>query len=203
MAFDLWDGWWVTAFGFAAGVLLVLEAFLIRRGRIRKWLVRYYHVGGPFYVGGFGGLLAGAVAFVFMSLIIPASLLPGKWGTLSLLLVLLMFGSFALMFVWAFRPPEFVKPEWLKDAERRKREGLPVELPPDVRGGKILVGPFYYWASWGLFGVLVLGAWLLREPALLIGAGVGAVYLTTIKVRPRRRGSNELPSHPRPGEPPR
>ena len=125
-----------ASFFFALAALLSVQTWALKTGRLKKWPMR--NSGST----GFAGAPAYAPAAALMGLAVLAALLPGKWVLLAPLLLVGAFACFVIGLVWAKWPREWIKPEWLKEAERREREGLPPDVPRDVVGGRIVaVGP--------------------------------------------------------------
>src|SRR4029078_8345184 len=69
-----------------------------------------------------------------------------------------------VLLVWLFRPPEFMKPRWLRDVERGATPAPP-ELAnafgaPGPGGvGRMYLPPIVYWGLWAANGVFFL-LWL-------------------------------------------
>ena len=125
-----------ASFCFALAALLSVQTWALKTGRLKKWPKRNYYASGS---TSFAAIPAYALAAALMGLAFLAALLPGTWVLVAPLLVAGAFACFVLGLIWAKWPREWIKPEWLKEAERRKREGLPPDVPRDVVGGRIVV----------------------------------------------------------------
>ena len=179
------DGVVVALACFALASLFLAVGWAVKAGRLRKWPERYYYAdAGSHQRNGFAMMLPCAVWSASAGAVILLAPLGRPWAYAAIPFGILIPVGMVFQFVWAARPPDFLKPQWRLEAERRDREGLPAQAPPDVVGGKIVVSERYYWAQWVLLVLIVLvcsalGLW----GPLLIGLAVGLPYMTMLRRR--------------------
>jgi hypothetical protein len=151
--------WGTILLMLAVGIVGLIEAFLVRAGRYRSfygiyqtdappWVRNKAFVGLP--VGMF--MIAGAAAVAFSDAGIEAG------AGLMVIPVLL---GLALSIAWVVKPPDFLKPEWLKAVESGTAPEPPSPFPLGApgRGGarRIYLPPPVYWGLWAAtIGVFVL-----------------------------------------------
>jgi hypothetical protein len=130
-------------------------------------------------------LIPGGLAFILGSVAVlvaagaTAESEPAR-AVATLILGLLSLVSGGVAFWVMFRPPQWSKPDWLREEERARREGRPVEEVPAVA-----LTPGQYRVGWVVWGLALLGWWVLdRSGGLLIGLGLAANIL--FAARPRR-----------------
>ncbi|MEK6274340.1 MAG: hypothetical protein AABM30_03290 [Actinomycetota bacterium] len=166
----------------AVGGLLIVALF--RKGIIQKWPRRYAAAAeAPEYVrNGIFGLLPMSLAILCMSSAVAAARLPSGAGYVVLLLLICFIGLILLGFWWMHKPPQFLKPEWMRTHE--KGEGLGERRNTWRKKSFVSVSPLYYGISWLL---LIIGfiLWLVFDGpwSILIGLGIGLGYLGAMRPR--------------------
>lgn len=101
------------------GILSIGMAIGFRKGRLRRLAFAYWDATMPWYIRNavFGFAPTGVVllASAVIGLAVGAGSVTGAFVALPFMLSL---GPlFLLVILWARRPPEFLKPEWLRDEE--------------------------------------------------------------------------------------
>ncbi len=184
---------WAGGVTLGFGALAILFGILVRAGKSRAFYPLYRTGAPPWVRNRAFGLLPGGVGFIAGGISIVLSD-GGHHRVAAALVGLLFLPSLILAFVWMFRPPEFIKPQWLRDVESGAH---PEEAPPVVEGtpgpdGKprVYLPPVAYWGLWVSLGVVFV-LWLLLDWPWGVLVGLGAGISTLAASSPRR---SELPS---------
>ena len=113
------------------GATFLVVGILVRSGRNRRWVAHYRNPQLPTYLRN-GALVAWPSGVAFLTLGVGAALtLLGDSIWLFLAALTLMAVGFALVvvcLVWAYRPPNWLKPLWLRVEEEATG-------PPEQAGG--------------------------------------------------------------------
>ena len=150
----------------------------VPRGHDRK--ARWYHQvytnpDHPFR----GKYAAASVGAMGLALLVMSVAFVGVAAAGLIALVL-----FVLSVVYYFRPPNWSKPAWLREEERRAVEGLPPEhaVPPE---GRTPTASRAEWViAWAIIGLSVLGVALWNwPPGMLVGAGIAMSVMAVTRVR--------------------
>jgi hypothetical protein len=174
----------VIALAFAA-ICLVL-GYRVRAGKSRSFYPSYrtnvWYRNAPFALLPFGvWLLAGAGAIVAHDAHVEVAV-----GVFTVIL----FAVGTLSVIWIFKPPEFMKPRWLRQVESG---AAPEPVSPALYGApspsgarRIHLPPVAYWSLWIataiVFALFVAFAW---SWSVLVGLG-GAISLLAAYT-PRKR----------------
>jgi hypothetical protein len=182
--FDHWEVGAIVLVAIYVGVLgIVIRTGHFRRGVRNTYFNRElpgYMRNAPF------AFVPGGLAFL---LIVAGASLASRSRALGLdqdllanVLILLGVLAFGVFFWWLFRPPEWTKPDWLRDYERAEAAGeaVPDMSPPPMTGRAYVLN----WIGLGVVAAVWHALGLPFGP-LLIGLGIGASVL--LANRPRRR----------------
>jgi hypothetical protein len=178
---------WGVLLAIAFGALCVALAFLVRAGRNRSFYPVYQTDAPPwvrnrvFVLLPFGvALIAGGAAATFSN---------GDNGTGRGVTTLITIVAGALSIVWMFRPPEFMKPRWLRDVESGSAPApaLPGGQGAPGPGGRrrMYLPPVAYWGLWGLT-VVVFTLWVVLGWPWSVLVGIGAAISTLAASTPRK-----------------
>lgn len=105
-----------SAWGFYGGT-----AF--RRGRLRRMAQGYFDRTQPAYVRNLPFFLyPGGLLFGLSAIVMTVAPMGGMWAeVVTAVAVFGVMGSIVLTMVWVSRPPEFLKPQWLREREAQGR----------------------------------------------------------------------------------
>lgn len=186
--------WWFVSGCAALTAAVLAEAWAITSGRLRKWPERYAAADAPenlqhgFAVLWAGGVSCAIVTGAFVSLAV------GHAG-IATIFVLVALASGYLWHRWTKRPPEWMKPPWLRERELALLRGEPLPPVDGVEDGHIVVGPIQYYGTWAILVACAVAAVVFRQWSLLVGAAVGLPY-ATIQRRRRRRSQTRNRARP-------
>ncbi len=178
------QSWELGAVAVVAVYCIVLGVVL-RTGHFRRGLRNTYfnrelptyqrNVPFAFVPGGLAFLLIGA------ALLLRGRVRPYDTDPVVTALVVLGILCLVTFFWWMFRPPQWIKPAWVREYERAEAAG---ESVPDLRPPPM--SPRAYMLNWiGLFvGAAVWLAVGLPLGPLLIGVGFGLSLLIANRPRP-------------------
>ena len=157
------------------GVMLIVLGLLIRAGRMRVALALYEYEALPDYTrnGAFTLVPIGVTCLLGAAAAELANKDPEWVGVVATLLFVV---ALVITIWWTFRPPEWMKPAWLREYEASGGEGQerqPMRIP---------VPSFLYVGLWLAWGVLLV-LWLLFDWSLSFLAGIcfGAAFLFGVK----------------------
>ena len=182
--------WGVIVLLLAAGIAGLTQAFLVRAGKYRGFYA-IYQTNAPPWVRNraFAGLpvgvflIPGAAAIAFSD----ADIRVGA----GLMVIPILLGL-ALSVVWLFKPPEFMKPEWLRAVESgaapEPASSFPMGVPGRSGARRIYLPPPVYWSLWAAT-VAVFVLWLTLGWSWSVLVGLGAAISTLAASTPRRAGS--------------
>jgi len=105
---------WGIALALALGVVSIALAFVIRGGRSRAFYAEYQTNAPPWIRNRVFSLLPGGIALITGAGGVGANRDRGNVGAVLWVATL---AAVVLLFVWVFRPPEFMKPAWLRAVE--------------------------------------------------------------------------------------
>jgi len=182
--------WWLILLP-ALGVGLIALAVAVRAGRSRSFYLIYQTGAPPWVRNRVFSLLPGGVALIAGTATVAFA--HADMDAAAVAFMLMTWAAMIVLLVWLFRPPEFMKPRWLRDVERGATPEPP-ELanafgspgPGGVR--RIYLPPIVYWGLWAANGVFFL-LWLTFDWSWgwLVGLGFGISQLAAST--PQRRPS--------------
>ena len=177
--------WWLILVP-ALGVALMALAFAVRAGRSRSFYFIYRIDAPPWVRNRVFSLLPGGVALIAGTATVAS--VDAGLAAPAVAFMLVMWAAVIVLVVWLFRPPEMMKPRWLRDVERgaaAEPPGLATAFGAPVR--RIYLPPPVYWGLWAANGVFFL-LWLTFHWswAWLIGLGAGISQLAASTPRKRR-----------------
>jgi hypothetical protein len=168
---------WAVGIMLAWGAICLVHGYRVRSGRSRTFYPSYrtnvMWRNAPFALLALGiWLIAGAAAIVLSDAGIEAA-----GGVFALI----AFVALMVSLVWLFKPPEFMKPRWLRQVESgaaTEPEQAVIYGAPSPSGARRLYLPrVVYWGLWAVT-IAVFVLWLALEwpPSVLVGLG-GAISL--------------------------
>jgi hypothetical protein len=162
---------WLLALSLVWGAFSLVHGFRVRAGKSRVFYLSYRTSvmwrNAPFAMIPFGiFLLSGAGAVLCSE--------AGSEAAVGVFTVIMLV-ALVLSLVWNFKPPEFMKPRWLRDVEsgaapEPETVGYGIPNPASVR--RIYLPPPVYWGLWAATGI-IFALWLLLEwpTGVLVGLG--------------------------------
>ena len=140
---------------------------------------------------GMTGLVPLGIGFALLGAVVPLIS-----RNVFLALALLGVALLVMLLGPVVTPARWLEPAWMREEERREREGLRSTLPTPPEGRRLVVSPRQYWAMWvALVAFAVAALALGLHPPAVVVAVIGAIpWLIAIKRRKPARGTDELPS---------
>jgi hypothetical protein len=167
---------WLTGVMLAWGAACLVLGFRVRAGTSRTFYATYRtsalwrNAAFALLPGGIW-LVAGAGAIISSNAHIDSAVA---------VLTPIAFVALILSVVWLFEPPEFTKPQWLRQVEHGaipEPASAAFGAPSASGARRIYLPPAVYWGLWTAT-VVVFVLWLVLEwsPGVLVGVG-GAVSM--------------------------
>jgi len=107
--------WWLILVP-GLGVTLMALAFAIRAGRSRSFYFVYRTDAPPWVRNRVFSLLPGGVALIVGTATVASA--DADLAAPAVAFMLVTWAAVIVLVVWLFRPPEMMKPRWLRDVER-------------------------------------------------------------------------------------
>lgn len=104
------------------GALSIGMSIAFRGGRVRRLAFAYWDSTMPWYIRNvaFGLAPGGVVILVMLTAGLAASSNTLVGAGVSIALAIALGPMFLLVILWARRPPDFLKPDWLREEEGRR-----------------------------------------------------------------------------------
>src|SRR5213080_91117 len=191
---------WAVGIMLAWGATCLVHGYRVRSGKSRTFYPSYRTTvmwrNAPFALLGFGiWLIAGAAAIVFSDAGIEAA-----GGVFALI----AFVALIVSFVWLFKPPEFMKPRWLRQVESgaapEPQLGAIYGAPSPSGASRLYLPPVVYWGLWAVTGV-VFALWLELEWPLSVLVGLGGAISLLAAHTPNKRRHDFEPGSSSPRAP--
>ncbi len=118
---------WPVLLMFLMGLGMVVHGLVIRfdrEGRHRAHFDRYFDKSWPFYYRNRAFvLIPGGITFLLWGIgSVFAEVSDGQWLLVEAALVILGLLAVPIAIVLQYRPPDWLKPAWLREEERRRQE---------------------------------------------------------------------------------
>lgn len=182
---------WGIALALALGAVCIVLALVVRAGASRTFYPMYRTNAPPWVRNRVFSLLPGGIALIAGAGAVAFARADLYAAGAALTAVTVVAGIVTM--IWSFKPPEFMKPRWLRDLESGKAPEPPelaaVFGAPGPGGARrVYLPPPVYWGLWAAT-VLIFVLWLVLHWSWgwLVGLGMAISQLAASTPRKNRR----------------